>query len=62
MKTIIVIYEGQQVTSGGGVYNLIYAREWIRIFRTCLIEIGVVDAHLKLPVSLWDNDQIGQPH
>jgi hypothetical protein len=62
MKTRIGIYEGQQVAPGGGVYNLIYAREWIRVFWTCLIEIGVVDAHPKLPVSLRDDDRIGQPH
>jgi hypothetical protein len=29
---------------------------------TCLIEVGVVDAHPKLPVGLWDDDRIGQPH
>jgi hypothetical protein len=62
MKIRIGIYEGQQVTPGGGVYNLIYSRKWIRVFWTCLIKIGVVDAHPKLPVSLWDDDRIGQPH
>jgi hypothetical protein len=62
VKSRIGIYEGQQVTPGGGIYNLIYSRKWIRVFWTCLIEVGVVDAHLKLPISLWDHDQIGQPH
>jgi hypothetical protein len=62
VKTRIGIYEGQQVTPGGGVYNLIYPRKWIRIFWTCLIKIGVVNAHPKLPISLWDDDRIGQPH
>jgi hypothetical protein len=62
MKTRIGFYEGQQVTPVGGVYNLIYSRKRIRVFWTCVIEIGVVDAHPKLPVSLWDNDRIGQPH
>jgi hypothetical protein len=62
MKTRIGIYEGQQITLGSGVYNLIYSREWIGVFWKCLIEIGVVDAHPKLPISLWDNDRIGQPH
>jgi hypothetical protein len=61
MKIRIGIYEGQQVTPGGGVYNLIYAWKWIGVFWTCLIEVGVVDAHPKLPVGLWDNDRIGQP-
>jgi hypothetical protein len=62
MKTRIGIYEEQQITPGGGVYNLIYSGKWIRVFWTCLIEVGVVDAHPKLPVSLGDNDRIGQPH
>jgi hypothetical protein len=62
VKTRIGIYEGQQITPGGGVYNLIYSRKWIRVFWTCLIEIGVVDAHPKLPISLWDHDRIGQPY
>jgi hypothetical protein len=61
MKTRIGIYEGQQVTPRGGVYNLIYSRKWIRVFWTCLIKIGVVDAHPKLPVSLWDDDWVCQP-
>jgi hypothetical protein len=48
METRIGIYEGEQVTLGGGVHNLIYSRKWIRVFWTCVIEIG-------------DNDRIGQP-
>ena len=31
------------------------------VFWTCLVEVGVVDAHPKLPVSLWDDDRVGQP-
>ena len=31
-----------------------------RVSRTCLVETGVVDAHLKLPVGLWDDDRVGQ--
>ena len=26
-----------------------------RVSRTCLVEAGVVDAHPKLPVGLWDD-------
>src|SRR6185312_5441517 len=33
----------------------------IGVSRTCLVEAGVVDAHPKLPVSLWDDDRVGQP-
>jgi hypothetical protein len=31
------------------------------IFGTCLVETGVVDAHLKFPVGLGDNNRVGQP-
>jgi hypothetical protein len=40
---------------------LIYTWKWIGVFWTCLIEVGVVDAHPKLPVGLRDDDRIGQP-
>ena len=61
VETRIGIYEGQQITPGGGVYNLIYSRKWIRIFWACLVEVGVVDAHPKLPIGLGDDDGVGQP-
>jgi hypothetical protein len=41
---------------------LVYSWKWIRVFRTCLIKIGVVDGHPKLPVCLRDHDRVGQPH
>ena len=41
---------------------MVYTWKWIRVFWTCLVEVGVVDAHLKLPVSLRDDDRVGQPH
>jgi hypothetical protein len=40
---------------------LVYSWERKRIFRTCLVETCVVDAHLKLPVGLQDDHRIGQP-
>jgi hypothetical protein len=40
---------------------LIYSRERERVFWTCLIETGVVDAHPKLPTSLGDNYRVSQP-
>ena len=61
VETRIGIYEGQQITLGGGVYNLIYTRKWIWVLWTCLIEVGVVDAHPKLPIRLGDDDRVGQP-
>jgi hypothetical protein len=41
---------------------LVYAWEWIRVLGTSLIQAGVVDAHPKLPVCLWNDDWVGQPH
>jgi hypothetical protein len=40
---------------------LIYSWERERIFRTCLIETIVVDAHPKLPVGHGDDNRIVQP-
>ena len=39
-----------------------HTRRWKRIgvSRTCLVEAGVVDAHPKLRVGLWDDDRVGQ--
>ena len=41
---------------------MIYAWKWIWVLETGLIEVGVVDAHLKLPICLGDDDWIGQPY
>jgi hypothetical protein len=41
---------------------LIYAWKSVRVLRTSLIKAGVVDAHLKLPVCLWNDDWVGQPY
>jgi hypothetical protein len=35
---------------------MIYAWKWIWVLGTSLIQAGVVDAHLKLPVCLWNDD------
>jgi hypothetical protein len=40
---------------------LIYSWKRERIFRACLIETSVVDAHLKLPASIGDDNRVGQP-
>jgi hypothetical protein len=39
--------------------NYLWKRK--RIFGTCLVETSVVDAHLKLPTDLGDNNKVGQP-
>jgi hypothetical protein len=33
-----------------------------RVLGTSLIQAGVVNAHPKLPVCLWNDDWVGQPH
>ena len=50
-----------ELDCGGGVHNLIDTWKRIGVSGTCLIEAGVVDAHPKHPVVLWDDDRIGQP-
>jgi hypothetical protein len=41
---------------------LIYSWKWIWVLGTGLIKVGIVDAHLKLPISLGNDDWIGQPY
>jgi hypothetical protein len=41
---------------------LIYLWKWTWVLGIGLIEVGVVDAHLKLPISLGNDDWIGQPY
>jgi hypothetical protein len=62
METRVSISEGQEAAPGGRIHDLIYAWKWIWVLGTSLIEAGVVDAHPKLPVCLWNNDWIGQPY
>jgi hypothetical protein len=40
---------------------LIYLWKREKIFGSCLVETSVVDAHLKLPANLGDDNRIGQP-
>jgi hypothetical protein len=40
---------------------LIYSWKRENVFRACIIETSVVDAHLKLPANLGDDNRVGQP-
>jgi hypothetical protein len=40
---------------------LVYLWKKKRVFGRCIVEIGVVDAHLKLPTGLRDDNRAGQP-
>jgi hypothetical protein len=40
---------------------LVYSWKRERVFRTCLVETGVVDAYTKLPIGLRDDNRVGQP-
>jgi hypothetical protein len=40
---------------------LIYSWKRKRIFQTYLVETSVVNAHLKLPTGLGDDNRVGQP-
>jgi hypothetical protein len=62
METRVSIKEGHEVAPRGRIHDLIYSWKWIWVLGTGLIEVGVVDAHLKLPISLGNNDWIGQPY
>jgi hypothetical protein len=53
------IQEAKEVTARGGVDDLIYPWEWIRILGTGLVETCEVHAEAPTAISLWDNHQIG---
>jgi hypothetical protein len=40
---------------------LVYLWQRKRVFGTCLVGTGVVDAHLKLLAGLGDDNRVGQP-
>jgi hypothetical protein len=55
------IQDAKEVTAGGGVDDLIYPRERIRILGTCLVETCEIHAEAPTAISLWDNHRIGDP-
>ena len=55
------IQEAQQVAFGGGVDNLVNAREREGILRAGHVEVGEVDTHALLPSFLGDDDGVRQP-
>jgi hypothetical protein len=48
----------QKITARGKIHNLIYSWKVKKVFGTCPVETGAVDAHRKLPSSLGDNNKI----
>jgi hypothetical protein len=40
---------------------LVYSWKRKRVFGTCLVETGVVDAHPKLPAGHGDDNRVGEP-
>jgi hypothetical protein len=55
------IQEAKEVTAGGGVDDLIYPREWIRILGIGFVETCEVHAEAPAAISLRDNHRIGNP-
>jgi hypothetical protein len=53
------IQEAKEVTVGGGVDDLIYPWERIRILGTGLVETCEVHAEAPTTIRLWDNHRIG---
>ena len=43
------------------VYQSIYPKEGIAVFRAHPIEVREIDAHSPLPISLLDHDYVRQP-
>jgi hypothetical protein len=55
------IQEAKEVLASGGVDDLIYPWEQIRILRTGIVETCKVHAEAPTAISLWDNNQISNP-
>jgi hypothetical protein len=55
------IQEAKEVTASGGVDDLIYPWERIRILGTGLVETCEVHAEAPTAVRLWDDHRIGDP-
>jgi hypothetical protein len=55
------IQEAKEVAAGGGVDDLIYPWERIRILRTGFVETCKVHAEAPTAISLWDDHRIGDP-
>ena len=57
----VSIQEGQELTPGSGVDDLVDPRESERVFGAGLVQAGVVDTHVPGLVLLQDEDWVGQP-
>jgi hypothetical protein len=55
------IQEAKEVTAGGGVDDLIYPWERIRVLGTSLVETCEVHAEAPTAIRLWDDHRIGNP-
>jgi hypothetical protein len=55
------IQEAKEVAAGGGVDDLIYPWEQIRVLGTSLVETCEVHAEVPTTIRLWDDHRIGNP-
>jgi hypothetical protein len=55
------IQEAKEVAAGGGVDDLIYPWERIRILRIGFVETCKVHAEAPTTIILWDDHRIGDP-
>jgi hypothetical protein len=55
------IQEAKEVTTGNGVDDLIYPREWIRILGIGFVKTCEVHTEAPTAISFWDNHRICNP-
>jgi hypothetical protein len=55
------IQEAKEVTACGGVNDLIYTWERVRILRTCLVETSKLWEEAPTAISLWNDHRISNP-
>jgi hypothetical protein len=54
----VIVKEGEELTSDGGVYDLIYPRQTERVFRAVFVEISVIDAHSPFFILFLNENRV----
>lgn len=55
------IEETREQVSRSYINQLINGRKWVRILRTSIVEICVINTDYPLPVGFFDQNDMGQP-
>ena len=54
----IIVKEGEQFTSSGGVYNLVYLRQAEGVFRAVFVKISIINTHSPFFILFLNKNRI----